>query len=83
MANFEKIFVYKIISQTANKTVIQPLRIISGSTHFTEFLSSVPAKERKHIKFFLTSKSSLDPDIDRMTLKQAIRKFGIKLDFNY
>jgi hypothetical protein len=83
MANFEKVFVYRIISQTATKTIIQPLRIISGSTNFSLFLSTIPAKERKHIKFFLTSKTSLEPDLDRMTLKQAIKKFGIKLDFNY
>lgn len=81
MANFEKAFVYKILSKKNDKVVIQPLAVIAGSANYAEFLSSIPAKERKHIKFFLTHKQAIEPGVDQMTLRQAIKKYGIKLEF--
>lgn len=81
MANFEKAFIYKIISQKPNKTIIQPLRIVAGTANFSSFLSTIPPKEHKYIKFFLTHKQAIEPDCKPMTLKQAIKKYGIKLNF--
>jgi hypothetical protein len=79
----EKAFVYKILNKKGDKVIIHPLAIISGSTNYTRFLSSIPAKERKHIKFFLTHKQALDPEVNQLTLRQAIKKYGIKLEFSY
>lgn len=81
MANPDKAFVYKILSKKNDKVFIQPLAVIAGSTNYTQFLSTIPVKERKHIKFFLTHKQSIEPGVDQLTLRQAIKKYGIKLEF--
>ena len=83
MAKPEKAFVYKILSKQNVKVTIQPLAVIAGSANYTTFLSSIPAKERKHIKFFLTHKSEIEPGVNKMTLRQAIKKYGIKLKFTH
>ena len=83
MANFEKAFIYKVISKKLDRVIIQPLKIVAGSSNYSEFLSTIPAKERKHIKFFLTHKQAIEPGVDKMTLRQAIKKYGIKLEFSH
>lgn len=83
MAKPEKVFAYKTLFKDDKKVGIQPLAIVPKSDLYTQFLPTIPAKERKHINFFLTHKSSLKTGAKKMTLKQAIKEYGVQLKFKH